>query len=266
MKEKIKLLIIGKNSFIAKNIFFFLKNRIQVNKISFESFKTISLKNLKKYSHICNCAISKKYQNKKYSAKNDIDFYISNKIQNLNIIFVFLSTRKIYPPKFNLKENSPTNPRGNYAKNKLITEKKIKKVLRKNFCILRISNLIGKFRVNSKSRRVSKTFIYNYQVLKKRKNNYYENHAKDFLSINQFNKIFFKIIFLKLIGTYNVSLGKKVFISELLKALNKNKDPKNFNKIKIKKNDSFYLNNSKLLKKIKINISKQQFLKFCQTI
>ena len=69
MKEKIKLLIIGKNSFIAKNIFFFLKNRIQVNKISFESFKTISLKNLKKYSHICNCAISKKYQNKKYSAK-----------------------------------------------------------------------------------------------------------------------------------------------------------------------------------------------------
>ena len=37
-------------------------------------------------------------------------------------------------------------------------------------------------------------------------------------------------------------------------------------KIKIKKNDSFYLNNSKLLKKIKINISKQQFLKFCQTI
>ena len=38
-----------------------------------------------------------------------------------------------------------------------------------------------------------------------------------------------------------MSLGEKVFISELLKALNKNKDPKNFNKIKIKKNDSFFI-------------------------
>jgi len=266
MKEKIKLLIIGKSSFIAKNIFFFLKNKIQVKRISFERFKKISLTDLKKYSHICNCSISKKYQNEKYSIKNDIDFHISNKIRNLNIIFVFLSTRKIYPPKFNLTENSSTKPRENYSKNKLKTENKIKKILPKHFCILRISNLIGKYRPSPKSRKVSKTFINNYQILKKRKNNDYENHAKDFLSIKQFNKIFFKIIFLKLKGTFNVSLGTKVYISEVLKALNKNKDPKNFNKIKIKKNDSFYLNNKKLLKKIKINISKEQLLKFCQTI
>ena len=84
--------------------------------------------------------------------------------------------------------------------------------------------------------------------------------------MKQFTKIFYKIINLNLRGTYNVSLGKKVFISEILKALNKNKNPKNFIKIKIKKRDSFYLNNKKLLKRIKVNLSKKDLLKFCQTI
>tara|TARA_B100001079_G_C16393725_1_gene508137 strand:- start:1153 stop:1953 length:801 start_codon:yes stop_codon:yes gene_type:complete len=266
MSNKINLLLVGKRSFIARNIYIFLKDKISVKKISYEEFKKLSKKSLNRFTHMCNCSISKKYQKHKYSGKNDIDFLITKKIKDMNINFIFLSTRKIYPSKFNLVESSTCRPKENYSINKLKTERKIKKILPNNFCILRISNLIGKNKFIPKSRKISQTFIQNYQILKKRKKNYYENHAKDFLSMKQFTKIFYKIINLNLRGTYNVSLGKKVFISEILKALNKNKNPKNFIKIKIKKRDSFYLNNKKLLKRIKVNLSKKDLLKFCQTI
>ena len=85
----------------------------------------------------------------------------------------------------------------------------------------------------------------------------YQNYYKDFLSINQFGKIFLKILKNNLSGTYNVSLGRKVYISEILNALNKNRKFINFKKTKIVKNDSFYLNNKKLLKKIKIKLKKR---------
>ena len=39
MSNEIKLLIIGKNSFIGKNLFNFLKKRIILKKITFEQFK-----------------------------------------------------------------------------------------------------------------------------------------------------------------------------------------------------------------------------------
>ena len=81
-------------------------------------------------------------------------------------------------------------------------------------------------------------------------NIYYENNFKDFLSVIQFKDIFHKILKLNLIGTYNVSLGKKVYISEILKALNKNLTPTKFRISNIKSKDDFYLNNNKLLKKL----------------
>ena len=56
--------------------------------------------------------------------------------------FIFLSSRKVYLPKPNLKENNFLKPLDNYAKNKLITENKLKKKLNSNL-LSRISNLIG---------------------------------------------------------------------------------------------------------------------------
>ena len=66
-------------------------------------------------------------------------------------------------------------------------------------------------------------------------------------------------------GTYNVSLGKKVYIKEILDALN-NKNLLKFKKIRIQKPDNFYLNNTKLRKLIKINITKSELISYCYKI
>ena len=77
---------------------------------------------------------------------------------------------------------------------------------------------------------------------------------KDFISISKFNQIVYELIKKDSFGIYNISLGKKIYINQLITWLNF------YNKKKIKvinpknsfNNDSFTLNNNKLMKKIKI--------------
>ena len=262
---KKKLLLIGKNSFISVNLYLYLKNKISVKKISFDEFCKIKHIELSKFDFICNCSVNRKYIKEKYESKNDLDLFIANKIKNLSTKFIFLSSRKIYPPKANLKESNLVKPSDNYSKNKLITENKIKNYLNSKVIILRISNLIGKPLKRKKNRKISRTFIDNFYNFKNNQVVLYENHFKDFLSINQFSKIFYKILKANPNGTFNVSLGKKVYIKEIIKVLNKNKSIK-FKKIKILKKDSFYLNNKKLKKIIKLKITKKELLNYCSKI
>ena len=268
MSKKIKLLIIGKHSFIGSDLYKYLRSKIFVKKFTFEEFIKLNQKYLNSFTYICNCSISKEYHNNIYKKKYDLDLQIINKIKNLNSKFIFLSSRKVYASKKNLTENSNTRPLTNYSKNKLISESKIKEIINNKYLILRISNLIGKKIYKKNNRKTSNTFIDNYFKFKnmKNKNIYYTNDFKDFLSIDQFNNIFYKILKSSLVGTYNVSLGKKVYISEMLRALNKNISPAKFKIIQTKKNDSFYLNNDKLLKKIKLKIKKKDLLNYCYKI
>ena len=261
---KKKLLLIGKYSFISSNIYSSLKNKLIIRKISFEQFKETDLTKLKNFDYICNCSIKKNYINKIYKSNNDLDYFIVKKIKNLSTRFICLSSRKIYPSKSNLKESSITAPKNHYSKNKLITENKIKKIINKKFLILRISNLIGK-PLKKNNRKISNTFIDNFFKYKKNQKIFYENHFKDFLSIEQFTNIFYKALDKNLIGTFNVSLGKKVYINEIIKALNHKKNLK-FQKIYIRKKDSFYLNNQKIKKRIKIKITKKDLLDYCSKI
>jgi len=261
---KKKLLLIGKHSFISSNINFFLKNKLNIKIITFEKFKKTSLKKIDKFNYVCNCSITKKYASERYEKKNDLDYYIAEKLKNLSVKFIFLSSRKIYSPKANLKEHDPLNPKENYSKNKLITEKKINRLLKNKVLILRISNLIGK-PLKKSNRKVSMTFIDNFFKYSKENIILYENHFKDFLSVNQFTRIFYNILKNDLNGTFNVSLGKKVYVSEIIKRLNIKKSLK-FKKIKIKKKDSFYLNNKKLNKILKLKLTKKELLNYCHKI
>ena len=262
-----KLLLIGKNSFISQNILFYLKNKVFIKNISYEKFKNINLKEIENFDYICNCSITKNYSSKKYNKKFDNDLILANRIKGLNVKYIFLSSRKIYHPGKNLDENSKKKPDNNYSKNKLISEKKLNFTLKKKLIILRISNLIGKLDNIKKKRKISNTFIYNfYNYKKKGKIIYYENYFKDFLSVEQFSKIFFEILKKNLYGVYNVSLGKKIYISEIIRALTKNKKNIKLKRIKIKSNDNFFLNNQKLLKKIKLKILKKDLLNYCYKI
>jgi dTDP-4-dehydrorhamnose reductase len=266
MNKKI-LLIIGRNSFVGKSLYFGLKKKINTWLLSYEEFLKLEDKKLKKINYICNCAINPKYAKLKYNKKNDIDLRIIDKIINFDINFIFLSTRKIYLNKANIKETENTYPKCNYSKNKLITEKAIYKLIKDRALILRISNILGLKKKNL--RRTHESFIDIYiKYLFSNKKIYYANEYKDFITIRQFVKIFLALINNNLKGTYNVSLNKKIYINEILNWLNY----KNINKDKffIKKNsilkDSFTLNNYKLINSINIKIKKSEVKNFCQNM
>ena len=154
----------------------------------------------------------------------------------------------------------------NYEKNKYITEKKIKKVKGNKSIILRISNIIGFKKYNP--RKIHHTYLdYLINKIKKRELILNQNEFKDFLDINTFSKIIHLIIKNKVFGTYNVSIGKKVYLTELNNwLLNSIKNKKKFKIIRVKnykKKQSFYLNNSKIKKKINLNITIGQLKKEC---
>jgi|688.fasta_scaffold63275_6 dTDP-4-dehydrorhamnose reductase len=263
--HKNKLLIIGKNSFLGKNLYKSIKNKIDARILSYEEFLKLNKKKIKNFNYLCNCSLNTKYNKSKYKEKNDIDLKIVKKIKNYKINFIFLSSRKVYLNKKNIKEDDKLAPKCNYSKNKVITEKKIFKLLPNKLIILRISNVLGL--KNYSLRRTHNSFIDNYiKYISSNKKTYYENDYKDFITIEQFIKIFYNIIKNNLRGIYNVSLGKKIYIDEILKWLNY----KNLNKNKflIKKNtynyDSFTLNNKKLMNSIKIKINKSEIKKFCR--
>ena len=90
------------------------------------------------------------------------------------------------------------------------------------------------------------------------------NEFKDFISINQFSEIINQIIKFNIKGIYNISLGEKIYISEILKWLDK-KFLKKVRFINIQK-DSFTLSNKKIIKKIKINLTKNQLKLFCKKL
>lgn len=270
MKNKIRLLIIGKNSFIASYIFFNLKNKIFIKRITYSKFIKKSEAFLSKFDYLLNCSLKKEYVFKNYSKRFDLDYYILNKIKKININYIFLSSRKIYKPKLNIRETDKILPQDNYAKNKLITENYIKKNIRNNYLILRVSNIIGSRLVNNN--KSHNLFLDNFMLnLKNRVVFAHNNSFKDFISINQFTSIFFKIINKNLKGTFNVSLGKKIYLSEILQWLTsfckkslivKNYDINN----KVYNSDSFTLDNSKLKKALNIYIKKKDLKKYCENL
>ena len=190
---KSNLLIIGKKSFIAKNLYNFSKKKRSTKILSLREFLKINNNRLSKINTIINCTSNNNYINKKYNINNDFDFLLAKKIMHLNAFFIFISTRKVYKNGPNLNEKSLLKPKNNYSRNKLITENKLKRILNDKLLILRLSNVIG-IRKKSK-RRLHNTFIDNFfKNIKKGKVIKINNEYKDFLGINQLVRILDKVI------------------------------------------------------------------------
>lgn len=251
-----KILIVGKKGFIGNSLYKYLKKYFDVKLVDFRTFT--KTKKINNFNYIINCSINKNYAFKKYDKKYDFDLKICNKIKSYDIKQIFLSTRKIYENRANIKETSKKLPSCNYSKNKLISEKKLKKILKNKILILRISNIIGQ-KSKIKYRKIHNTF---QDVFFKNVKNgiIFDNKKafKDFLPQALFNKIIKNLISMNLSGEFNISLGRKVYLNKVVQWLNyynKNKvRVVNYTKLNNYKNDSFYLNNSKLIKKTGIKI------------
>ena len=236
---KKKILIIGKKSFVTSVLKDNLKKFFFLKIINFENFLKIKKSYLTDFNHIINCSLNRKYV-----------------------------TRKVYKLGNNLKENSVKKPKSFYSKNKLITEKKLFSILKKKVLILRVSNLIGYSKTLS-SRKIHNTFIDQF-FLNIKKGYIIDNkkNYKDFLSSNQFSKIIEMLIKKKTHGIYNVSIGEKVYLHDIIKWLNFH----NTNSYTVKKlpkyysQQNFYLNNSKLIKTLNIKLSLTKLEKDCKRI
>ncbi len=267
---KNKIIIIGKRSFVGNYLSNYLKNKLEVQHISFNQF--LKKSNLSKIDFIINCSIKKKYISSKYNIKFDLDYQISKKIKKYkNCKLIFLSSRKIYKPQDNISENGKLLLRENYSKNKYISEEKLKKTLPNRVLVLRISNLIGNY--NLKQSRLHKTFL-DFFTENIRKGIIFENKKiyKDFLPINVFSQIILKLIKNNKTGIFNVSIGKKVYLNKIVGWLNYYNRNKvkimelTKTQIKILNRESFFLNNDKLIKSINIKIRLIDLKKECLRI
>ena len=257
---RLKVIIIGKNSFVGANLYYYLKKKMKVSIISFNDF--MKKKKLSNIDYVINCSLTPDYLIKKYKSDYDIDYLILNKIKKFEFIkYIFLSSRKIYKPKANIFENSAFLLNDNYSRNKFKTEKILSQNLKNRLLTLRVSNLIG-LRKNKKNRKIHKTFI-DYFIEASKKQIIYDNKNvfKDFLPINIFCKIVFLLIKKNKSGIYNVSIGKKIYLNNVIKWLNYYNPNKNkimeLSTVNIKKFDrsSFFLNNKKLRKAINLKIN-----------
>lgn len=258
------ILIIGKKGFIGSNLEHYLSKYFHTKKFSFEKIMQKNQSFFDKYDYVINTSIHPKYIKKKYEKKYDLDLRFVSKFKNIKFKYIFLSTRKIYQTKENITEKSILMPNSFYAKNKVVTELFLKKILKRRLISLRVSNVLGN-RIFRNGRQSHKVFLDNFKILRKKKRKIVVNNDfKDFITINQFCKVIKKIIDKNINGTFNVSLGKKIFISELIGWLDKNFLKKIiFSKTQT---DSFTLANKKLLKRIKISLTKNQVKIFCKKI
>lgn len=267
MKKK-NLIIVGKKSFIGSNIYSFLKKKKKLLILSFKDFMKLPNSIISEYDYVCNCSVNQKNVKNNYKKKFDFDLKIAEKIKKINTTFIFLSSRKVYKPKQNIFENNKLQPIDKDSKNKIISENLLKKILKSKLLILRISNVIG-LKKNKNYRQIHKTFFDNYlDIVKKNKKIKFYNQFKDFITIEQLSKIIFFILKKKLNGVYNVSLGQKIYIREILNWLNKrNINKNNFIYINKKKDElnkySFSLNNSKLSREINYKPKKIELKRFC---
>ncbi len=256
-----RILLVGKRGFLGNYLNKYLSKKFQIKFISFKEISNLK-KTIIKYDYIINTSINKNYINKKYHKNFDNDFHISSFLDPKKNTLIFFSSRKVYKSKENIKESSKLNPLSNYSKNKLITENFLKNKLKSNLLILRISNIIG---FKKKQKNLHSTFVDMFYE-KAKKGFIYDNgnKFKDFLSIQKFSQILEMIIRKDLRGIYNVSIGRKVYLSEIIDWLNRyNKKPVKVIRYKSSKNQNFYLNNKKLMSKIKIKNELSELKKEC---
>jgi len=249
-----KILIIGLKGLIGSNLFDYFKiKKLNVYQLSFESFIKNKNRHVDKFDVIINCTSNQKFIKNLYQDRNDNDLIIAKKILHSKTKLVMLSTRKVYKAKFNINELDKKKPNCNYSKNKIISEISVRKILANRVLILIISNIISYPNINK--RKLHKTFSDIFFEMAKKGFIYKNNKAyKDFISIKKFNQIVLELIKKNSFGLFNVSLGKKIYLNQLITWLNF------YNSMKIKiinpknsfNNDSFTLNNKKLMREIKI--------------
>jgi N-acetyl-gamma-glutamylphosphate reductase len=95
---RIKVLIVGKNSFIGKNIYQKLKRKLYIVCLSFENVKKKKQTFFKNFKFIINCSINSNYILKKYKKSNDIDLFLAKKYNTIIVGIFFYQQERFTNP------------------------------------------------------------------------------------------------------------------------------------------------------------------------
>ena len=208
---------------------------------------------------IINCSISNNFFLETYRKINDRNLEIAKLIQRKKIHFFMLSTRMVYKPQANIKENSKIKPINTYAKNYYISELNCRKVLGKKLTVLRISNVVG-YEIRNKRQSLMSTLIKSIK-LKKVILDGSSNFTKDIIPINYFCQYFYKLLN-NLNPLVNLGSGVSFSLREIVAILSRGKKVKIIinNENYTKLDNSYSYNINKLVKLTGLCFNKFQVL------
>lgn len=214
-----KILLVGKNSFLAKAFVKENKNLFLIEQISHNDF--FFIKDLGCYDWILNFSINPDFYMCPYNAELDQDYKIAMKVKNYDVKYLLLSSRAVYDnsSKFFLDENSELNYGSNrhYALNKIESELMVSQILEeKRLLIIRLSNVFG-FEVGRKTfMGVAQTnLLTKGRVLL----DVSSSSKRDFLPVNFFAKQLGYLILKNTVGIFNIGSGVAVTLEEICNML-----------------------------------------------
>ncbi|OED34632.1 hypothetical protein AB832_07100 [Flavobacteriaceae bacterium (ex Bugula neritina AB1)] len=252
-----KILIIGENSFLGRNLHSFLKEKKFQTKII--SHKNITESTIKNSSIVINFAINPIFYEAKYRNSINFDLSFIDFIKNSDTRYIFLSSRKVYSSFMDipLKETDPTYPSTNYGKNKLISEQIVLNKVQEKALVLRLSNVVGFEPIVG--RKTIMAYIINSIVEKRAISvNTTYNTRKDFLPLPLFCEVLTHFISNWQSGIFNVGSGIGYKLGEVIDLITGNL---NFHvNVTYKKveQDSFILDVNKMKGMTKKQITKTQ--------
>ena len=265
---KKKFIIIGNTGFVGKNLEKYILNRFKNSNIYGFGSKKIDLtksKETKKLSKLINkntyiffLSFNKTQRN---ASINDLEknFYIVKNVCNILKInkpkkIIFFSTQSVYGEDTNnnnTTELTLPDPTSFYGIAKYLAERVLKKVCNDNkinYVIARIPRVYGEgdFEEN-----YGPTKFLHHFIKKKPLTIWGDGKEKrDYIFINDLNKIILKLCFKKFSGTVNVCSGKSFSFLQIIKILKKITSEKIIilNKKRSRKKVNHVMNNKKLIK------------------
>ena len=238
-----KTLIVGKNSFLSKNLNLNLKNSVKI------SYNEVNNYNLNDFSKLILVSFPPQY--KDFLEKNfKFEKTLFDSFGNKKI--VYFSTQKVYPYKLNCSEQDDLSPDSYYGENKLNIEKIIFNSTDKAQ-ILRVSSVFS----SNNFARDSFFFQLKDNWLKKNKIVFdiSLNSIKDFITIDYLKIILENFLETEEYGVFNIGSKNGISINDLLALIYKNSVPENIIELENQVR-SRTLNNSKICALLKLNPTK----------
>jgi dTDP-4-dehydrorhamnose reductase/UDP-glucose 4-epimerase len=144
-----RLLLVGKNSFIAR----YVLNELPKDSVLAKSHGDLTAADLLDgVDIVLNCAKHPDSNRDDYDFhEQDPDLALARRIGERDIRMIMLSSRKVYAPSDQpLSEDSPLGPSDAYGRNKLLAEQEVKNIVGDRLTILRLANIFGDERIEGR--------------------------------------------------------------------------------------------------------------------